>query len=85
MPVFLLRRNRKSRAAAQMEGWVMAIYHFAVHVISRRAGRSAVKAAAWRAGAPLSGTLPNKRTLELGDAAEHGQGHLAGGRSRVCP
>ena len=40
-----------------MEGWVMAIYHFSVHVISRRAGRSAVKAAAWRAGERLRDEL----------------------------
>jgi len=35
----------------------MAIYHFSVHVISRRAGRSAVKAAAWRAGERLRDEL----------------------------
>ena len=41
----------------------MAIYHFSVHVISRRAGRSAVKAAAWCAGERLRDEL----TGELAD------------------
>ena len=41
----------------------MAIYHFSVHVISRRTGRSAVKAAAWRADERLRDEL----TGELAD------------------
>ena len=41
----------------------MAIYHFSVHMISRRAGRSAVKAAAWCAGERLR----DEMTGELAD------------------
>lgn len=49
-------------------------------------GRSAeFHAARHRRLAPRSRALPNEGTLELGDAAEHGQDHLAGGRSRVGP
>jgi hypothetical protein len=45
----------------------MAIYHFSVHVISRRTGRSAVKAAAWRADERLRDEL----TGELADFTKH--------------